>query len=119
MNNIINEAQRCTAALLESLITLITALDEAELHHEDLPLALPGLLEQFLDPAVQAALPTGLRGAADAYLNSLPGYQSGDLQRAALQHALRLSLWEGEALPITEADIEALGLEEDDGATTR
>ena len=112
MNNTIDDIQRLEAALLAPLIPLITALDEADPHHEDLPLAMPGLLESFLDPEVQAALPAGLRAAADAYLDGLPGYRSGDRHRAAIQHEWRLSLWDGEAFPIEDTDIEALGLEE-------
>lgn len=114
MNNTIDadEIQRLEAAPIAPLIALITAIDEADLHNEDLPLAMPGLLAQFLDPAVQAALPTMLRAAADTYLDGLPGYRTGDLLRAALQHDLRVTLWHGEAFPITETEIEALGLEE-------
>ncbi len=112
MNNTTDDIQRLEAALLAPLIPLITALDEADLHHENLPLAMPGLLESLLDPEVQAALPAGLRAAADAYLDGLPGYRDGDLHRAALQHEWRLALWEGEAFPIEDTDIEALGLEE-------
>ena len=107
-----DDLQRLTAVLLAPLLSLITALDEADLHHETLPLAMPGLLECFLDPEVQAALPAGLRAAADVYLEDLPGYRDGDLDRAALQHELRLALWDGEAFPIEEREIEELGLEE-------
>ncbi|WP_169250378.1 hypothetical protein [Candidatus Competibacter phosphatis] len=106
--------QHLTAALLAPLLSLITALDEADLHHEDLPLAMPGLLKSFLDPEVQAALPAGLRAVADVYLEGLPGYRDGDLRRAALQHELRLALWDGEACPIEDTDIEAMGWEEQD-----
>lgn len=116
MNNTTDEIQRLIAALIKPLLTLIAALDEADLHSEDLPLAMPGLLAAFLDPKVQAALPVGLRAAADVYLDGLPGYRSGDLQRAAIQHELLLSLWDWEAFPIAETDIETLGLEEYNGA---
>jgi len=112
MNNTTDDIQHLTAALLAPLLSLITALDEADLHHETLPLAMPGLLECFLDPEVQAALPAGPRAAADVYLDSLPGYRDGDLDRATLQHELRLVLWDGEAFPIEEREIEELGLEE-------
>ena len=112
MNNTTDNIQHLEAVLLEPLIPLITALDEADLHNEDLPLAMPGLLKSFLDPEVQAALPAGLRAAADVYLEGLPGYRDGDLHRAALQHELRLALWDGEAFPIEEREIEELGLEE-------
>ena len=114
MNSTTNsdDLQHLTAALLAPLIPLITALDEADLHHEDLPLAMPGLLKSFLDPEVQAALPAGLRAAADVYLDGLSGYRDGDLDRATLQHELRLALWDGEACPIEEREIEELGLEE-------
>ena len=109
-----DDLQRLTTVLLAPLIPLITALDEADLHHETLPLAMPGLLECFLDPEVQAALPAGLRAAADVYLDGLPGYRDDDLRRAALQHELRLALWDGEAFPIEDTDIEAMGWEEQD-----
>lgn len=114
MNNTTNNIQHLEAVLLEPLIPLITALDEADLHHEDLPLAMPGLLKSFLDPEVQAALPAGLRAAADVYLDGLSGYRDGDLDRATLQHELRLALWDGEACPIEDTDIEAMGWEEQD-----
>ena len=104
--------QHLTAALLAPLLSLITALDEADLHHEDLPLVMPGLLKSFLDPEVQAALPAGLRATAAVYLEGLPGYRDVDLDRATFQHELRLALWDGEAFPIEEREIEELGLEE-------
>ena len=114
MNNTTNsdDLQHLTAALLAPLIPLISALDEADLHHEDRPLAMPGLLKTFLDPEGQAALPVGLRAAAAVYLDGLPGYRDGDLDRATLQHELRLALWDGEAFPIEELGLEELGLEE-------
>ncbi len=114
MNITTDDIQRLMAALLAPLLSLITALDEADLHNEDLPLAMPGLLKSFLEPEVQAALPVGLRAAAAVYLDGLPGYRSGDLRRAALQHELRLALWDGEAFPIEDTDIEAMGWEEQD-----
>lgn len=114
MNNIIyhDKFQRVEAAVFAPLVTLITALDGADLHNEDLPLAMLELLEHFLDPDVQAALPTVLRVAADTYLDSLHGYRAGDFKRATEQHGLRLALWDGEAFLIEEVDIEELGLEE-------
>ncbi len=112
MNNTTDNIQHLEAVLLEPLIPLITALDEADLHNEDLSLAMPGLLKSFLDPEVQAALPAGLRAAAAVYLEGLPGYRDVDLDRATLQHELRLALWDGEAFPIEEREIEELGLEE-------
>lgn len=102
---------------LVGLVGLVAAVDAAEWSRVDLPLERPGLLEPFLDPEVQDALPAALRSAAETYLDGLPGYRSGDLKRAAEQHALRLALWRGEAQVVDEADLEALGLTEeiDDG----
>lgn len=102
---------------LVGLAGLIAALDAADGPNVDLPLERPDLLDQFLDPAVQDALPEALRPAAETYRDGLPGYRSGDRKRAAEQHALRLALWRGEAQVVDEADLEALGLTEeiDDG----
>lgn len=104
-------------AALAPLVALIAAIDEADLLNVDLPLEMPGLLEQFLDPEIQAGLPEVLRVAAAEYLNRLPGYREDDFRRAAEQHVLRVALWMGEAQVAEEADLEALGLEEepDDG----
>lgn len=99
--------------LLSPLINLAAALDEADLQNLELPLERPGLLEGFLDPEVQAALPEELRAAADAYLDGLPGYRAGEVARAGDQHRLRLALWNGEAMGVGEDEIEALGLEEE------
>lgn len=107
-----NDPDDETRALLAPLAALVTAIDEADVLNLDLPLEMPGLLEDFLDPEVQAALPAALRPAADAYLRTLPGYRAGNIARARGQHRLRLDVWNGEAMPITEEDIEALGLEE-------
>lgn len=107
-----NDLDDETRALLAPLLALVTAIDEADLLNVELPLEMPGLLEDFLDPEVQAALPAALRPAADAYLRSLPGYRAGNIARAGGQHRLRLDVWNGEAMPISEEDIEALGLEE-------
>lgn len=99
--------------LLSPLISLAAAIDDADLQNLDLPLELPGLLEGFLDPEVQAALPEALRAAADAYLDGLPGYRAGEVARAGDQHRLRLALWNGAAMRVGEDEIEALGLEEE------
>lgn len=107
-----DEIDAATRALLAPLAALVTAIDEADLKNVDLPLEMPGLLEDFLDPEVQAALPAALRPAADAYLRTLPGHRAGNVARARGQHRLRLDVWNGEAMPITEEDIEELGLEE-------
>ena len=107
-----DEIDAATRALLALLAALVTAIDEADLKNVDLPLEMPGLLEDFLDPEVQAALPAALRPAADAYLRTLPGHRAGNVARARGQHRLRLDVWNGEAMPITEEDIEELGLEE-------
>lgn len=107
-----DEIDAATRALLAPLAALVTAIDEADLQNVDLPLEMPGLLEDFLDPEVQAALPAALRPAADAYLRTLPGHRAGNVARARGQHRLRLDVWNGEAMPITEEDIEELGLEE-------
>ena len=100
-------------SLLSPLISLAVAIDEADLLNLELPLERPGLLEGFLDPEVQAALPEALRAAADAYLDSLPGYRAGEVARAGDQHRLRLALWSGAAMRVGEDEIEALGLEEE------
>ena len=97
---------------LAPLVALVAAIDEADLQNLDLPLEMLGLLESFLDPEVQAALPAALRAAADAYLDGLPGYRAGDVARAGGQHRLRLDLWSGEAMRVDEDEIEALELEE-------
>lgn len=107
-----DEIDAATRALIAPLAALVTAIDEADVLNLDLPLEMPGLLEDFLDPEVQAALPAALRPAADAYLRTLPGYRAGNVARARGQHRLRLDVWNGEAMPITEEDIEELGLEE-------
>ncbi len=107
-----DEIDAATRELLAPLAALVTAIDEADLKNVDLPLEMPGLLEDFLDPEVQAALPAALRPAADAYLRTLPGHRAGNVARARGQHRLRLDVWNGEAMPITEEDIEELGLEE-------
>ena len=99
--------------LLSPLISLAAAIDQADLQNLDLPLEMPGLLEGFLDPEVQTALPEELRAAADAYLDGLPGYRAGDVARASGAHQLRLALWNGEAMSVGEDEIEALGLEEE------
>lgn len=112
VNNPNNDLDDETRALLARLAALVTAIDEADLQNLDLPLEMPGLLEDFLDPEVQAALPAALRPTADAYLDGLPGYRAGDVARAGRQHRLRLDLWSGEAAPVGEDEIEALGLEE-------
>lgn len=101
-------------AALAPLVALIAAIDEADLLNVDLPLEMPGLLEQFLDPEIQAGLPEVLRVAAAEYLNRLPGYREGDFQRAAEQHALRVELWLGEAQIVEDTEIGTLGLEEPD-----
>lgn len=112
VNNSNNDLDDETRAPLAPLAALVTAIDEADLQNLDLPLEMPGLLEDFLDPEVQAALPAALRPSADAYLDGLPGYRAGDVARAGGQHRLRLDLWSGEAAPVGEDEIEALGLEE-------
>lgn len=98
---------------LAPLVALFASIDEAELHNVEWPLEIPGLLEPFLDPERLAALPESLREAAAAYLGGLPGYREGNFQRAAGQHILRLDLWMGNAQEVDEADIEALGLQEE------
>ena len=117
MNNLVNSFNDRTdgapRALLEPLVALVAALDAADRPNVDPPLERSGLLEDFLDSEVQAALPAGLRAAADAYLDGLPGYRAGDVARAGDQHRLRLDLWNGEAMPVGEEEIEALGLEEE------
>ena len=107
-----DEIDAATRELLAPLAALVTAIDEADVLNLDLPLEMPGLLEDFLDPEVQAALPAALRPAADAYLRTLPGHRAGNVARARGQHRLRLDVWNGEAMPIGEEDIEELGLEE-------
>jgi hypothetical protein len=107
---------------LAPLLALIAALREAELHTvdpsdasdaSDASLDIPGVLERFLEPEIQETLPEALRPFANAYLKSLPGYGQGDRQRASEQHALRLDLWRGDAQEVDEADIQALGLQEE------
>lgn len=107
---------------LAPLLALIAALREAELHTvdasdpsdaSDASLDIPGVLERFLEPEIQETLPEALRPFANAYLKSLPGYGQGDLRRASEQHALRLDLWRGDAQEVDEADIQALGLQEE------
>jgi len=112
MKNIFDDLDRTEGAAREPLVALVAAIDEADLSNTDPPLERPGLLERFLDPEVQAALPAALRAAADAYLDGLPGYRAGDVARAGGQHRLRLDLRNGEATPISEDEIEELGLEE-------
>lgn len=109
--NTVDNPDDGTRELLAPLAALVTAIDEADVLNLDLPLEMPGLLEDFLDPEVQAALPAALRPAADAYLRTLPGYRAGNVAWARGQHRLRLDVWNGEAMPITEEDIEELGLE--------
>jgi hypothetical protein len=117
MNNIFyNLDDRTEGAAREPLaplVDLVAAIDEANLLNVDLPLEVPDLLEGFLDPDMQTALPVELRAAADAYLDGLPGYRVGDVARASVQHRLRLALWSGEAMRVGEDEIEALGLEEE------
>ncbi len=110
---------------LAPLLALIAALREAELHtvdasdpsdasdSSDSSLDIPGVLERFLELEIQETLPEVLRPFANAYLKSLPGYGQGDLRRASEQHALRLDLWRGDAQEVDEADIQALGLQEE------
>lgn len=99
---------------LAPLVGLIAAIDAAELHDRALPLEMPGLIERFLDPEIQPHLPDSLRTAAAAYLEGLPGFRAGDVHRAAEQHALRVELWMGKAQAVDEAEIAALGLDEED-----
>jgi len=117
MQNIVNDPDDSTDGAtrepLAPLISLAAAIDAADLPNVDLPLERPGLLEGFLDPEVQTALPAELRAAADAYLDGLPGYRAGDVARAGDQHRLRLALWNGAAMRVGEDEIEALGLEEE------
>jgi len=101
---------------LAPLLALIAALREAELHTVDASdpsPEMPGVLERFLEPEIQEILPEVLRPFANAYLKSLPGYGQGDRRRASEQHALRLDLWRGDAQEVDEADIQALGLQEE------
>lgn len=107
---------------LAPLLALIAALREAELHTVDAPEPsdasdpspeMSGVLERFLEPEIQEILPETLRPFANAYLKSLPGYWQGDRRRASEQHALRLDLWRGDAQEVDEADIQALGLQEE------
>lgn len=97
--------------VLDSLIELVASIDEAELHDLDLPLVMPGLLEHFLEPDIQATLPETLHQPAAIYLAGLPGYRQGDVKRATEQHTLRLELWMGDAQIVDEVDIELLGLQ--------
>jgi hypothetical protein len=117
MKNIVDDlddrTESATREPLAPLVALVAALDAADLQNIDLPLERPGLLEHFLDPEVQEALPAELRAAAAAYLDGLPGYRAGDVARASGQHRLRLDLWNGEAMRVGEDEIEALGLEEE------
>jgi len=117
MQNIVNdpddETEGAARALLAPLVALVTAIDEADLLNLELPLEMPGLLAGFLNPEVQMALPAELRTAAGAYLDGLPGYRAGDVARASVQHRLRLALWSGEAMRVSEDEIEALGLGEE------
>ena len=117
MNNIVDKlddrTEGATREPLAPLVALVAAIDQADLQNLDLPLEMPGLLEGFLDPEVQTALPAELRAAADAYLDSLPGYRAGEVARAGDQHRLRLALWSGAAMRVGEDEIEALGLEEE------
>ena len=117
MNNIVDNlddrTEGATREPLAPLVALVAAIDEADLLNLDLPLERPGLLEGFLDPEVQTALPAELRAAADAYLDGLPGYRAGDVARAGDQHRLRWELWNGEAMRVGEDEIEELGLEEE------
>lgn len=117
MKNIVNDPDDGTRSTarerLAPLVALVTAIDAADLQNLDLPLEMPGLLAQFLDPEVRAVLPAALRAAADAYLDGLPGYRAGDVARAGDQHRLRLDFWNGEAMRVGEDEIEALGLEEE------
>lgn len=107
-------AGRAAAALLAPLVQLAAAIDEADLLNVDLPLDMPGLLEAFLDPEVQEAIPECLRAAADAYLDSLPGHRAGDFARAGEAHRALLDLWNGEAMVAEEAEFIELGLERED-----
>lgn len=101
-------------AALASLLAFVAALDAAECHDDAGPQARPDVLERFLDPAIQAALPEGLRQPAATYLDRLPGWRDGDVQRAAEQHALRVALWQGDAQVVDEMDWTALGLQEEE-----
>lgn len=101
-------------AALASLLTLVAVLDAEGCPDAAGLQASPDLLESFLDPAIQTALPESLRQAATTYLDRLPGWRNGDVQRAVEQHALRVALWRGEAQMIDEADLTALGLQEEE-----
>ncbi|KAB2867192.1 MAG: hypothetical protein F9K43_14705 [Bauldia sp.] len=72
MDNLDDRTEGATREPLAPLVALVAAIDEADLLNLDLPLERPGLLEGFLDPEVQTALPAELRAAADAYLDGLP-----------------------------------------------
>ncbi|MFO1419478.1 MAG: hypothetical protein U1F59_00665 [Candidatus Competibacteraceae bacterium] len=113
VNNPDDRTEGAAREPLAPLVDLVAAIDEANLLNVDLPLEMPGLLEGFLDPDVQTALPTELRVAADAYLDGLPGYRAGDVVRASVQHRLRIDLWNSEAMRVGEDEIEDLGLEEE------
>jgi hypothetical protein len=112
VDNLDDRTEGATREPLAPLVALVAAIDAADLQNIDLPLERPGLLEHFLDPEVQEALPAELRAAAVAYLDGLPGYRAGEVARASGQHRLRLDLWNGEAMRVGEDEIEALGLEE-------
>lgn len=99
--------------LLSPLISLAAAIDQADLQNLDPSLERPGLLEGFLDPEVQTALPEEPRAAAAADLDGRPGDRAGDVARAGDPHRWRLALWSGAAMRVGEDEIEALGLEEE------
>lgn len=100
---------------LAPLVALVAAIDEADLLDVGLPLEMPELLERFLNPEVQEALPDALRPAATAYLDGLPGRRAGDVGRAEEAHRALLALWNGEAQLVGEDEIAELGLEASDG----
>ncbi|HRY16349.1 MAG TPA: hypothetical protein P5330_10830 [Candidatus Competibacteraceae bacterium] len=101
-------------AALAALRALVTVLDARGGPDAAGPQTRPDFLEVFLDPAIQAALPESLRPAATVYLDRLPGWREGDVPRALEQHALRVAFWRGEAQLIDEADLTALGLQEEE-----
>ena len=77
--------------LLSPLISLAASIDEAYLLNLDLPLERPGLLEGFLDPEVQTALPAELTEGLEALLGRRFATSAADREhhgRASLPHAL-------------------------------
>lgn len=114
LNKLISMLKHHIESALAPLVGLIDAIDAAELHDLALPLEMPGLIERFLDPEIQLHLPDFLRPAAAAYLEGLPGFRAGDVHRAAAQHALRVELWLGKVQAVDEAEIAALGLDQEE-----